>query len=170
MPRSDEQSSRYHLMDPRRVRAMTEATAAAADAEEWRESVTEKLETLQNQVNEIHVVRKLIAWAIPMALTGALSFAITAAVAFYRLDDLSGNFAAHSASPAMVAHPGTAEALWEVKRDVAELKTSVESMQRELGLRDADVRERLTRIQAQLDRLGESSSERSTAPRRTGSR
>lgn len=169
MARSDETPSRYHLVDSRRARAMTEAEAAA-EAEAWRESITEKLEALQGQVNEIHVVKKLVAWAIPMALTGALSFAITASVAFYKLDALSSNFQTHSAAPAMVAHPGTAEALWEVKRDVAELKASMESMQRELGLRDADVRERLTRIQAQLDRLGESSSDRSTAPRRTGSR
>jgi len=132
-------------------------TGVPLDRESTLADLDAKLDALDKQVHEIHVVKQLIAWSIPLIVTGALSFAVTAAVAFYRLDDMATEFQLHTSAPATVAHPGTADALWEVKQTVTELRGALQLMQREAGLRDTEGRERLARIEAQLDRLVDSS-------------
>ena len=148
MAKDVESPGRYHLSDA--LRADKSKADPPPTAEEWRDSVTERLERLHEQVNEIHTVRKLVAWAVPTIITGTLTFIVTAFVAFYRLQALSTDFDLHAAAPATVAHPGTAESLWEVKRDVAAMQSTALSMQRELECRLISLCQKMPRLPTSL--------------------
>jgi hypothetical protein len=117
------------------------------------DSLATQVEDLSKQVQEIHTVRKLFGWTIPMLVTAAVSFVITAAVGLYKVDELKTTLTEHRSASALQAHPGTADVMFGIRQDLQHTRDALESAERERGIRDETTAQHLGRIDEALSAL-----------------
>jgi len=123
-----------------------------------RDDATERIRIIETrvdgfvaQVEEVRIVKKLVGWAIPSIIVATLSFVVTSSVAFYRLSRVEELVTSHVSATATDAHPGTADALWQIRQDVAQTRSTVEGFVRENEREQRASEQRLERIETALE-------------------